>query len=176
MGCYVRRRHHRRSSTGVIPRQAVSKHLDRVDNCPTFDPATTVHSQGASHTIFHHTHLSDVQLSYPTRHPKFSFHRHGEGHVSNPQRPSPAESRKLNRSFQPTQPTSRRHQRSRTDCTGRITSHISQSDITGKAARSTRHVPGVCDFLLFRDGILSVYHVQVRFRFLQNGCRARDCR
>ena len=127
--------------------------------CPTFNPATTVHSEGASHTIYYHTHLSDVQLSYPTRHPKFSFCRHGEGHIWNPQRPSPAKSRKLHLSFQPTQPASRRHQRSRTDCTGRIASHIGRSDIAGKAARSAWHVPGICDFLLFRDGILSVYHV-----------------
>ena len=121
--------------------------------CPTFDPATT-HSEGASHTICYHTHcLSDVQMSYPTRHSKFPFYRHGEGHVSNPQRPSPAKSGKLHLSFQPTQPAPRRNQHSRTDCTSRIASHISQSDIAGKAARSTSHVPGVCDFLLFRDGI-----------------------
>ena len=37
--------------------------------------------KGASHAIYHHTHLSDVQLSYPTRHPKLSFYCHGEGHV-----------------------------------------------------------------------------------------------
>ena len=117
--------------------------------------------EGASHrhAIYHHTHLSDVQLSYSTRHPKLSFYCHGKGHVSNPQRPSPTESRKLHLSFQPIQPAPRRHQRTRTDCADRIASHIGQSDIPGKATRSARHLPGVCDFLLFRDGILSVYHI-----------------
>jgi len=131
---------------------------------------------GASHATYHYTHLSDVQLSYSTCHPKLSFYRHGEEHVSNSQRPTPTKSRGLHLSFQPTQPAARRHQRSRTDRTGRIASHISQSDIVGKAASSTHHVPGICDFLLFRDGILSVYHVQVSFRFLQNGCRAQTFR
>ena len=66
LGCYVRSRHHRRSSkTGDIPRQAIISISIAWTDCPKFDPATT-HSQGASHTIYHWPHA-------PLRCPTFSL-------------------------------------------------------------------------------------------------------
>ena len=73
-------------------------------------------------------------------------------------------------------PKPRSCQHSRTDCTNRIPSQISQSDITREAARSPRHALGVCDFFLLWDRVLSLHRVKVSFGFLMNRCRSPDYR
>ena len=124
----------------------------------------------------HSPHPPNVQLPRSSRRPRFPFRHHGEGHVSDPQKPSLTESRKLHLSFRRTQPTPRSYPCSRTNCTGRIPSQIGQSDSTREAARPRRHALGVCDFFLFWDRVLSAYRVKVSFDFLMNGCHAPTCR
>ena len=128
-------------------------------------------------TIPHHlAYPSDVQFSYSTRRSEFTFHRHGERDLSNPEGSSPAKSRKLHFSFQPTRPAPARYRRPYADRKKRIPSYISQSDIPRKAARSARHILDVRNLLLFRDGLLSVYHVEVSFLSSPNQRHPLVCR
>ena len=79
---------------------------------------------------------------------------------------------KFHLSFQRTQPVPRRYQLSRTNRMDRIARQVSQTDIAGEVARSARDVLHVCNFLLFRDRLSSLYYIEVSFSFLQDACRA----
>ena len=65
LGCYVCSRHHGRSSTtGEIPRQAIISISIAWTYSATFNPATTVHSEGASQS--HHLPPHTLPLRCPT--------------------------------------------------------------------------------------------------------------
>ena len=78
----------------------------------------------------------------------------------------------------PSKPTLPAHARYRRPYAGRgerIPSYIGKPDITGKVARSTRHILDVHYLLLFRDRVLFVYYVEVGFRFSPNQRHRQVC-